>query len=165
MAEEYKNEFGVFGERPKVEKKLYDAKYVIPGLIIFLILVTLPLWPNLGKTVPVPQPSLATPAIEKMKDKKCIEALEFMRTNHMRLLIDWRDGVVRTDEKGVTQGGRDYVATDGKRYTASLSNTCLECHSNKTQFCDQCHNYVAVVPNCWGCHIIKEQQVAQGGAK
>ena len=48
---------------------------------------------------------------------------------------------------------------------ASLSNTCMACHSNKTQFCDQCHNYLAVTPTCWGCHLDKEKKVAQAEAK
>ena len=26
----------------------------------------------------------------------------------------------------------------------SLSNTCLDCHSNKAEFCDRCHNYASV---------------------
>ena len=48
---------------------------------------------------------------------------------------------------------RVFVNPEGKKFVASLSNTCLDCHSNKTQFCDQCHNYVAVTPNCFGCHL------------
>ena len=35
----------------------------------------------------------------------------------------------------------------------SLSNTCLDCHSNKTEFCDRCHDYASVRPYCWDCHI------------
>ena len=35
----------------------------------------------------------------------------------------------------------------------SLTNTCLGCHSNKAQFCDQCHNYLEVTPYCWDCHV------------
>jgi hypothetical protein len=35
----------------------------------------------------------------------------------------------------------------------------MECHSNKTKFCDQCHNYMGVAPYCWDCHIApKENQ-------
>ena len=28
----------------------------------------------------------------------------------------------------------------------SLSNTCLDCHSNKAEFCDNCHTYASVKP-------------------
>ncbi|MGQ9920765.1 MAG: sulfate reduction electron transfer complex DsrMKJOP subunit DsrJ [Desulfobacca sp.] len=157
----YKNEFGWFAEKPQVPKKLYHAKAVVGGLVIFLILVTAPLWRNLGKVVPAPDPKLNTQAILALpeKDRTCVEDTAFMRANHMRLLVDWRDEVVRN-------ANRDYINSKGKRYLASLSNNCMECHSNKSQFCDQCHNYVSVAPNCWGCHWEKEKkQVAQTEAK
>jgi hypothetical protein len=154
MADKYQNEFGVFGERPKVPKKIYDAKYIIPGIILFFVLITLPLWQNLGKVIPPPERKLDTPAILKLNEKKCVMPTEFMRANHMQLLIDWREQVVRT-------GNREFIAPDGKKYNASLSNTCMACHSNRSQFCDQCHNYVAVAPTCWGCHLDREQKVAK----
>jgi hypothetical protein len=153
---DYKNEFGFFAERPKVEKKIFDRNKVIVGVVIFLGLITLPLWPNLGKTVPAPAPKLDSPAIQKLaaKDKKCVMPTEWMRANHMQMLIDWRENVVRTKEQKVTTSrGREFKSPDGKLYLASLSKTCLECHSNKADFCDKCHNYVAVVPNCFGCHL------------
>ena len=28
----------------------------------------------------------------------------------------------------------------------SLTRTCMDCHSNKAEFCDRCHNYLAVRP-------------------
>jgi hypothetical protein len=156
MGDKYQNEFGVFADRPKVAKKLYDGKYIFAGLILFFALVTIPFWNNVGKAVPVPTPKLDTPAIQKLaeKDRKCVEPTPFMRANHMQMLVDWREEVVRT-------GTRDYTSSTGKKYTASLSNTCMECHSNKTQFCDQCHNYVAVTPTCWGCHLDKEKKLAE----
>ena len=53
---DYKNEFGFFAERPKVEKKLFDRNKVIAGIVIFLVMITIPLWQNLGKTVAAPAP-------------------------------------------------------------------------------------------------------------
>jgi len=157
---DYKNEFGAFAEKPKVEKKIYDRSKIAIGLVVFLVIFTIAFWKNLGKAVPPPKPELNTPAIMKLaeKDRKCVESVEFMRENHMQLLVDWREQVVRT-------GDRYYTNSQGKKYLASLSNGCMECHTNKTQFCDQCHNYVAVAPNCWGCHLTKEQQVAKAEAK
>ena len=43
---DYKNEFGVFGERPKVEKKLFDQNKVVIGIMIFLVMIT-DSWHNL----------------------------------------------------------------------------------------------------------------------
>ncbi len=159
---DYKNEFGEFAERPKVEKKFYDFNKVVAGLLIFFALITLPLWQNLGKTVPAPEPKLDTPVIQKLAeaDRKCILPTPEMRSTHMRMLIDWRDNVVRSKEKGAANE-REFVTPDGKKYLASLTNTCMECHSNKAQFCDQCHNYVAVAPNCWGCHLETGKKLAE----
>ena len=48
---DYKNEFGVFGERPKVEKKLFDRNKVIAGVVIFLVMITIPLFRNWPKKI------------------------------------------------------------------------------------------------------------------
>jgi len=66
---DYKNEFGLFAERPKVEKKLFDRNKVIAGIVIFLVMVTIPLWQNLGKTVAAPVPNLDTPVIKQLAEK------------------------------------------------------------------------------------------------
>jgi hypothetical protein len=75
-----------------------------------------------------------------------------MKREHMQLLNDWRDRVVR-------DGDTIYTNAEGKTFTISLQNTCMKCHSNKSKFCDECHNYAAVKPYCWDCHIApKEKQ-------
>jgi hypothetical protein len=120
-----------------------DKKLIIAGLVIFCVLFTFPLWFNMGKAAPQPKLELT----EKAKAAKtCILPLEEMRGSHMQLLDLWRHSVVR-------KGERVYVAADGKTYTMSLSNTCLDCHANKAEFCDRCHNYASVSPYCWDCHI------------
>ena len=59
----------------------------------------------------------------------------------------WRDDVVR-------KGEREYVSSsNGKIFDMSLSRTCMDCHSNKAEFCDACHTYMAVSPYCWDCHV------------
>ena len=163
-----RNEFGYFAKKPVVPKKLYDFKYIGLGLLIFFALVLSPILPNLGKTVAAPDPKLDTPAIQKLaeKERKCVMPTDYMRAYHMQMLVDWREEVVRS--KGAGGGPVDdrmFVNPEGKKYLASLSNTCMECHSNKSQFCDQCHNYVAVTPNCWGCHLDREQKVTKAEAK
>jgi hypothetical protein len=155
---DYKNEFGVFAERPTVEKKIYNKLAVFLGLTAFIVLATFPLWSNAGRTIPPPKPSLDTPAIKALTDKQCVLPVEEIRAVHMKLLIDWREQVVRT-------GNRVWLNPQGKKFEPSLTNTCLGCHSNKAQFCDQCHNYVAAVPNCWGCHLDKSPKVAQAEVK
>ncbi|MFC1939331.1 sulfate reduction electron transfer complex DsrMKJOP subunit DsrJ [Chloroflexota bacterium] len=125
---------------------MYDANKIVPGIIIFFILLTSPIWFTAasGKTTYTPQPQIVT------EEEECVQPTEWMRVNHMDLLIDWRETVVRT-------GNRTWTASDGQEYNMSLTNTCLSCHSNKADFCDQCHNYAGVSPECWNCHNLPEE--------
>ena len=130
--------------------KLYNGRKIIAGIAIFLVVATFPFWYGRGKAVPPPDLKLDTPAILQLKEKLCVEATPYMRTNHMKLLVTWRDSAVR-------EGIRSYKAADGKVYPISLTGTCLGCHSNKGQFCDRCHDYAGAKPACWSCHINPEE--------
>jgi hypothetical protein len=120
-----------------------DKNKILAGLAIFIVVVTLPFWFNLGKAAPAPELELTAKA---KAAKACVMPTEFMTANHMQLLDVWRHNVVRGGE-------RMFVNDDGKLYDMSLSNTCLDCHSNKEKFCDRCHDYASVRPYCWDCHI------------
>ena len=120
-----------------------DKKLIITGLIIFIVITTFPFWYNRGKAAPAPELHLTDKAIAA---KVCVRSTEYMKAEHMQLLDVWREAVVR-------EGERIYVNPDGKEFNMSLSNTCLDCHANKTEFCDRCHNYASVRPYCWDCHI------------
>lgn len=124
---------------------MYDAGKIIPGIIIFLLLVTAPIWYNVatGKAEYKPQLEKAVGATQ------CVESTEYMRTNHMNLLDAWRDDVVRGGE-------RKHRAPNGQIFEKSLTNTCLDCHKKKSKFCDTCHEYVGVVNYCWDCHLNPE---------
>ena len=128
---------------PSNNQKLYDKDKVIAGLVIFVVLATFPFWYNLGKAASAPEVELTDKA---KAAEKCVRDTQYMRNEHMQLLDEWRDTVVR-DAK------RIYVNERNMGYDMSLSNTCLDCHSNKEQFCDRCHNYTSVNPYCWDCHI------------
>ena len=122
---------------------MYDGGKIITGLIIFVLIFTSPLWYNLAanKYTYKPEPKILTP------DKKCIEPKAEMLENHMQILNDWRTEVVRI-------GGRwTETKTTGEKVEMSLSRTCMDCHKNKSQFCDRCHDYVGVSPYCWECHV------------
>ena len=120
-----------------------DKGKIVTGLVIFIAIVTFPFWYNMGKAASIPEPELTDIA---KAAKTCIRSTEYMRTEHMQLLDVWRDTVVR-DAK------RMYVNEKGEKFNMSLSNTCLECHSNKKEFCDRCHDYASARPYCWDCHI------------
>ncbi len=125
---------------------MYDAGKVILGLIVFIVLITFPTWYNVATGKATYVPDLEKP----VKGETCIADIQYMQASHMDLLNQWRDAVVR-------QGTRVYTAPDGKKYNMSLSQTCLDCHSNKDKFCDRCHDYMGVDPYCYDCHIIPEE--------
>jgi hypothetical protein len=128
---------------------MYDGGKIVTGLIIFLCIATFPVWYQAvsGKATYPPELKIVT------KEKQCVEPTPYMRAEHMELMDFWRNAVVR-------EGDRVYVSATGKTYTMSLQNTCMDCHWNKAEFCDRCHNYAAVKPDCWNCHIEpKERKV------
>ncbi len=122
-----------------------DAGKIIIGLIIFMCLITLPIWYALANrsTASGPEPEIIA------AEENCVEPASYMRAKHMQLLNDWRQSFVR-------EGNRTYTSNDGQGYDMSLTGTCLDCHSNKAQFCNTCHDYAGVKPNCWECHIVPE---------
>jgi len=88
------------------------------------------------------------PTIEAGKGEKCVEDTDYMRRNHMKLLMHQRDD---TMHKGIRT----------KKY--SLQN-CIECHASKKNnsvlgsnenFCQSCHSYAAVKIDCFECHATK----------
>jgi hypothetical protein len=117
---------------------------IIAALVVFLGLITFPIWYNLASGPAAQMPELVMPVGES----ECVRDTEYMRTSHMDLLLEWRDEVVRNNV-------REVRTDSGKTFTMSLTGTCLkQCHSSKAEFCDRCHDYSGVsTPYCWECHI------------
>lgn len=119
---------------------------IVAGLAVFVIAVLSPFWYNMATaTQAAPKPELLGKAATA---KKCVLDKYEMRANHMALLDEWRDSVVRN-------GDRQYTGTNGVTFHMSLSTggaSCLGCHEDKTKFCDSCHTYADVSPYCWDCH-------------
>ena len=130
-----------------------DRAVIYTGLLVFLGVITFPAWHDraAGTTTRGPDPVL--PA----QEKQCVAPLSTMRTSHMQLLMDWRDGVVRRNV-------HTYTAFNGRNFNMSLTGTCLTgCHTNKADFCDRCHNYAGVSVYCWDCHV--DPKLARRSAK
>jgi hypothetical protein len=127
---------------------MHDAGKILLGLAIFLAIVISPIWYQwaMGTKTGPPELRIVT------ESQKCVEPTAYMRAFHMDMLNNWRDEAVRS-------GDRLHVGIDGKEYDKSLSGTCImSCHSNRAEFCDRCHEYVAVKPHCWGCHAVDEAE-------
>ena len=137
----------------------YGGKIIV-GIIVFLVLVTFPIWFTwaTGNRGFVPEPK--APA----GYEHCVESKAYMTANHMDLLNQWRDSVVR-------DGNRLYHSRDfkGETFPMSLSDysvqSCMTCHNDKAAFCDQCHSYVGVAPYCWDCHVEPQALKPDKGVK
>ena len=86
----------------------------------------------------------------------CVEETSFMTANHMDLLNDWRDAVVR-------EGRLEYTAADGRVYQMSLTETCLDCHESRDAFCTRGHDYANVTPTEVGPQDV-DPLVAENGS-
>ena len=135
-----------------------DKMKIVIGLVVALVVLTVPFWYAFAAGRPDPAPSPALPA------GRCVE--KNMRARHMEVIDEWRNEVVR-DGTTDKYESHDYP---GDFYERSLTKTCLlQCHANaqveattaettegmtvRQRFCQQCHNYANVRPNCWDCHL------------
>ena len=121
---------------------MVDAGKILTGLVLFLALATVPVWFDALAGAQAHAPQLRLPECQG----RCVLPAGEMRAAHMRLLDRWRDEAVRRGERIVT-------TWDGRRLEKSLTRTCLGCHTDRDAFCDRCHEFVAVAPYCWDCHV------------
>ena len=99
-----------------------DKAKIIVGLVIFLVLAAFPVWNRLFAAGAAAAPELQMP--DPIHGTQCVESREFMLANHMHLLDQWRDAVVRDGRVEYTS-----VSFPDRTYTMSLTGTCLNCHT------------------------------------
>jgi len=116
---------------------------------VLVIIILLPLAASLvgfalaaGREVPEVFLEKADPRWES-----CVRDAEYMRFYHMDFLKEVREDVVRAGIKGgVTLAG------------------CGDCHRNRVEFCDKCHNAASVSLDCFGCHFYPETDAERRAA-
>jgi len=119
-----------------------DRLKIGAGLAVGVVLLAFPVLYALGASGGAGPPELEMPE----EATECVENTPLMQANHMDLLAQWRNAVVR-------DGEREYTATTGQTYVMSLTGTCMDCHDNRETFCQRCHDYANVSPRCWDCHV------------
>ena len=122
-----------------------DRTKIIAGLVVFVALAAFPIWNRLFAAGDVTPPEVELP----VNASRCVENREYMIANHMDLLNQWRDAVVREGETTY----HSFSFPDAEPVTMSLTGTCLRCHTSRDNFCTKCHDYANVAPTCWDCHL------------
>lgn len=134
-----------------------DRLFIFSGLVLLIALLTYPVWYAALANATANGPALQLPAGQT----NCIRDTEWMRHNHMKLLMHERNEVVH---QGVRKAG------------TSLPD-CMNCHvsrqadgsypsvSSKQFFCNNCHSYAGVKIDCFSCHTNRPEQAKSGAAK
>ena len=113
--------------------------------------------------VPAVAGGVPMPAIPKAKGAHCVRPVEWMRQNHMKLLMQLRYAAVH----------------QGIRSKQESLPGCMSCHVSKLAdgsypaatsrkfFCNACHAYAGVSIDCFSCHTNRPDGAdrAQAAAK
>ncbi len=105
------------------------------SVVVFLAVLAFPFFYNLVSTG-YSSSATAQPQLKIAKPGKCVEDTAWMRKNHMKMLIHVREKAVR----------------EGVRSVDHSFHGCINCHPKREEFCNRCHDYVGVKPECWNCH-------------
>jgi [DsrC]-trisulfide reductase subunit J len=123
---------------------------------VFVTLVVVPVALSIYSLVPLAAQDEDTttdsrvpmPVIARGEGESCVEDTDFMRRNHMTLLLHQRDETMREGIRGEPYSLKECVAchavddSDGEPLTAA----------SPEHFCRSCHDYAAVKIDCFECH-------------
>jgi len=98
------------------------------------------------------KPERIGPTVKIHRGEKCVEDTEFMRRNHMKVILHQRDETMH----------------QGIRTTKHSLKNCVDCHADpKTNsvldqegFCSSCHEFASVKIDCFSCHTDKRDKNA-----
>ena len=116
---------------------MMNSKGSIAIVIALLALLASPLLYTAvgnGLFAKAPAPQLA----KAVNAKECVEPADWMRANHMKLLVHQRDLIVR----------------EGEHNHKYHIEGCGTCHTKRAEFCDRCHTYAGAKPECFDCHYL-----------
>lgn len=122
------------------------AFLVAMALTVFMAVFAAALFaPSAGAAEIAPEPNLTA---ARAKSENCVADTEFMRKNHMKMLLHQRKETVH----------------EGIRTKQFSLKECIDCHavpgsdgkpvkvSNPQHFCRTCHDFAAVKVDCFECH-------------
>jgi len=124
---------------------MYKGGKIIASLIIFVGLFTIPFFYNMGKANAGPEVNL-----QQLEYMQSVEPAIDMIAEHPQLFNQWRNEAVR-------EGKTVYVNSEGQSFDMSIEK--LAGSDSSKQLCASCHDYLAVQPTCWSCHIEPKEAV------
>jgi len=114
-----------------------------PSLLAMICLLTALALTSASALAGAPKPD-----IPKGKGDKCVEDTDFMRKNHMEILLHQRDETmhrgIRTKQHSLKECIECHVVNDDAGQAVN--------HLNPKHFCVQCHQYTSVSIDCFECH-------------
>jgi hypothetical protein len=100
--------------------------------------------------------SVPLPQVPVGKGNECVRETEFMRRNHMQLLLHQRDATmhegIRTPKYSLKECINCHAATDVEEGHAKVAR--------QQHFCVACHAYAGIEPDCFQCHSMKPEESA-----
>ena len=98
------------------------------------------------------------PDIPRGKGEQCVEETDFMRKNHMELILHQRDETmhrgIRTKKHSLKECIECHAVNDNNGQPVS--------HLDSKHFCVQCHEYASVSIDCFDCHASKPRAKKAG---
>jgi hypothetical protein len=98
------------------------------------------------------------PDIPKGKGDQCVEDTDYMRKNHMELILHQRDETmhrgIRTKKHSLKECIECHTVNDSSGQPVS--------HLDSKHFCVQCHEYASVSIDCFDCHASKPRAKKAG---
>lgn len=126
-----------------------DRFLIFAALLAFAGLMTFPIWSG----------NAPMPIIPKAKGTHCVRDTEWMRRNHMKLLMHGRDDVVH---RGIRNKDETLPGCMNCHVSRQADGTYPSVTSDKF-FCNSCHFSMGVKTDCFSCHTNRPEP-AKGDA-
>jgi len=98
------------------------------------------------------------PVIPRGEGERCVEDTDFMRRNHMNLLMHQRDDTVLRGIRSKQHSLKECVSC----HAVEGADAVAVSFSSEKHFCRSCHDYAAVDIDCFECHASRPDTAAGG---
>jgi len=93
------------------------------------------------------------PEIARGQGDSCVEDTDFMRRNHMTLLLHQRDDTMLKGIRSEQHSLKECVSC----HAVEGSDAVAVSYASEKHFCRSCHDYAAVKIDCFECHASRPE--------